>query len=467
VCSSDLGESRLTMRTRAQTSNTTIPEGIGKIVFLSGPNAGVEVPNTYSAYTYQSLNETITDQLMMRQASGYCSHSRVVTWAFDQTFTSQTYLDGAGFQCRNVYDGAAFIRGLGFGIGTWDVYNPTHGFDWRYASYSALEAMKPSFQEMLLPNFLKELASAGSLLGRKASKKLKEIERRRIRDLQKRIRDSVKPKRKLKPKDVVPSAPIWDRTFGALRKMANKLSWVNLAWQFAVQPTLADAKAIGKIIDQYKSSLSELIRKAGILQRRHYKRPCDIISLPARVERASGQVRGQFYMKWFSRHEWNSRPMYHASCLFDYDASRLHSQLGRVESLIHSFGVSKMASVLWEAIPYSFVVDWFVGIGDLIDSLEDSILDPLPIVIHDFSHSLKYEYKTILEVETSYNGGSTYSTGTDYYMRRQSVYERRRDVPSLWDSLSARSPNLNKAGLGLSIIVLQMDGVNRRKLRKK
>jgi hypothetical protein len=134
--------------------------------------------------------------------------------------------------------------------------------------------------------------------------------------------------------------------------------------------------------------------------------------------------------------------------------------------MIHSFGVSRMGSVLWEAIPYSFVVDWFVSVGDLIASIEDQLLDPLPIVIHDFSHSLKYEYKTTLEVECSINSLASYYATLDVANKFTTVYERRRDVPSLWDSLSARTPSSNQVGLGLSLIILKMDGVHKGKFRR-
>jgi hypothetical protein len=121
--------------------------------------------------------------------------------------------------------------------------------------------------------------------------------------------------------------------------------------------------------------------------------------------------------------------------------------------------VTRVASILWEAIPFSFVVDWFVNIGDMIGNIEDQLIDPLPIVIHDFSHSLKYGYRTRLRW--------TWNTKivTDLGYRAFEVYERRRDVPSLWDSLSVRLPNLNQTGLGLSLIILSMDGITNWKRR--
>jgi hypothetical protein len=415
----------------------------------------------------------MVDQQPYMQYTGYCAHSRVRTWLCNQEHRTPVY-DGTGVgtgdaRFRTVeFDGSGFVLNL---APTWlallNAVNPTiRSFGWSRASFDAMEAMKPSLTEMLLPNFVAELAESVPSIGRKAKRKFEQIERRRINDLRKRIKQSTRPKQLLKPRDVVPSAPIWSRTFDWFRKTANRVAWVNLAWQFAVKPTLADAKSIATIIDSIKSTLSELIRKGDQLQRRHYKRPCDIVDLPARAVLSTSQRNGNFWVRYARRFEWMQRPVYHASCLFSYDTKRLRASLGMVDAMIHSFGVTRMASVIWEAIPYSFVVDWFVSVGDLIESLEDSILDPLPIVIHDYNHSIKYEWKTILEAEMSVNSLSSFYATIDFAQRQSSVYERRRDVPSLFDSLSARTPSLNQAGLGLSLIILNMDGVHRGKFRK-
>jgi hypothetical protein len=117
--------------------------------------------------------------------------------------------------------------------------------------------------------------------------------------------------------------------------------------------------------------------------------------------------------------------------------------------------VDRIGSILWEACPYSFVIDWFVNVGDIISEVEDLFLDPLPIVIHDFNHSLKYGYRTRLDWQPGVRCRTDIGTRTFEY------YERRRDIPSLWDSLQVRSPNLNQTGLGLSLMIVKMDGITK------
>jgi hypothetical protein len=140
--------------------------------------------------------------------------------------------------------------------------------------------------------------------------------------------------------------------------------------------------------------------------------------------------------------------------LFTYDASALKGLQGKLSGLLHALGVSKAASVIWEAIPFSFVVDWFVNVGDVIASVEDWFINPLPVVVHDFSHSLKYGYRTRLQ--WNWNNGRIV---TDIGHGSTEVYERRRDTPSLVDSLSVHLPNLNQLGLGLSLLIVRMDGI--------
>jgi len=313
-----------------------------------------------------------------------------------------------------------------------------------------------------------ELVEAARLIGPKARKTLDNIERRRQQAARERermkefnARNKRRAAKGLPPLDRpsrirVPDGSVWNRSFNAIRKITNRFAWLNLAWQFALRPTLQDAAKITEIITTLESTLSDLIRKANDLQVRHYKRPADVVVLPSRTRLSTQSYDGDTTTEVWRENEWFTRPVYHASMYFTYDASRLTGWVGKINALVHSLGVNKLASVVWEAIPYSFVVDWFVNVGEVIESIEDSILDPLPIIIHDFSHSLKYEYRTNITWNYQYYV-------IDIAHKVTSYYERRRDIPSLWDSLSVRSPNLNQVGLGLSLIIVKMDGVNRKK----
>jgi hypothetical protein len=108
-------------------------------------------------------------------------------------------------------------------------------------------------------------------------------------------------------------------------------------------------------------------------------------------------------------------------------------------------GLDNPIGVLWNAIPYSFVVDWFVNIGDWAESL---IHEPaIPIVIEDFSHSVKYSYRT--DIRMSWLKGKLIFPLAS---NEVSFYERRRDIPSTTSRIRFRIPDLGSFVLGAALV---------------
>lgn len=465
------------MRTRTRTLSATVPAGKME-QFQSNPTA--YATTTTAAIAYTSLSETITDEEHVnRRRSGTVVHSKERTVICDAGVTTtlwsyppQTY--------RSVYTGGWLYRTL---------VEPKLGslpprptvtqvpMDWRQASYDALKQMRPSVDEgLLLPNFAAELVESVSLLKQYAARRVKRAERqRRNAEADQRRRDreeaflerqGYRSNRKGPIEAIVSSLPSLSKLLGlaprVVERIGKTIAWVNLVYQFAIRPTIQDARALASVIENWRKRVAELIRQAEKRQIRHYKRPVDnLFSLPQTAQW------GNFTFDRETTNvvrisEWVTRPVYHANMLFTYDASRLKGLFGQLDGLIHALGVNRIASVVWEAIPFSFVVDWFVNVGDVIASIEDNLEGDslLPVVIHDFSHSLKWEYRTRMELRWKPQG-SGYNIQVDTAHYYTSYYERRRDYPSLWDSLSVRLPNLNQAGLGLSLIVVKMDGVHR------
>jgi hypothetical protein len=328
--------------------------------------------------------------------------------------------------------------------------------------------MRPSIEDGLLtPNFIAELGETGEMLLHfvKARKERAERERAKALRHERKIEISSKNANYRKNweksllQSLAPESSVWNRTIGMFSKLAKRVAWANLAWQFAVRPTFLDAKKIALLIERWSSIVAELIRKAEIRQVRHYARPVDnLYTLPPTLTSTTATLfEKSCVVERKSEHL--VRPFYRASMLFTYDASSLKGLYGQFSGLISALGANRVASVYWEALPFSFVVDWFVNVGDMIASLEDQVIDPLPIVIHEFNHSVKYSYRT--KLKWTWDGKII----TDIAYRDVSVYERRRDTPSMVDSLSVHLPNLNQSGLGLSLIIARMDGITKWKRR--
>jgi hypothetical protein len=60
----------------------------------------------------------------------------------------------------------------------------------------------------------------------------------------------------------------------------------------------------------------------------------------------------------------------------------------KIADFYNALGFGNGASIIWEAVPLSFVVDWFVGVGDFLDQFQYRPLD-LQYEIVDFGYSVK------------------------------------------------------------------------------
>ena len=323
---------------------------------------------------------------------------------------------------------------------------------WDEWSYDAVEKMRASLGDpLLLPNFIAELLESGREAKGAWARRKSAWDKRNART--NASSSSSSPFSKA-------IGSMWNRSANWMRRWTKRVAQINLFYQFVVRPTLGDAKALAEMLEHMQSRMAELIRGANKIQRGHYARRLDTVTLPADAQIGSTTFEYGGAQFMFRRSLWIERPKYCATMIYSYDASQLQSLTGQLNVLLHAFGVSKVASIYWEALPFSFVVDWFVNVGDVLSSLEDRLIDPFPMVIHDFCHSVKYVYRTNVE----FNLWESQPPGAKYIVPALAYkefhhYERRRCTPCLVDPLTVRSPSLNQAGLGLSLIICLMDGV--------
>jgi hypothetical protein len=85
-----------------------------------------------------------------------------------------------------------------------------------------------------------------------------------------------------------------------------------------------------------------------------------------------------------------AKGMYHATWSYTYTLPDL-DWLGELMLELDRFGFGVGPSDFWEIIPFSFVVDWFVKIGNWLERYDKSLV-PLIITTHSFVDSIKIEY---------------------------------------------------------------------------
>jgi len=123
------------------------------------------------------------------------------------------------------------------------------------------------------------------------------------------------------------------------RKAADPLdNW--MMYRYGISPFLSDAKAINDLLEQ--GANRPLIKKIRG-KRNKTKIVTDVILL--------GNHRRTVHIGSMQR-----------VAMVEYQASNLR--------LMQELGLTNPVNTAWELIPFSFVVDWFIGIGDYLSSLD-------------------------------------------------------------------------------------------------
>lgn len=127
-------------------------------------------------------------------------------------------------------------------------------------------------------------------------------------------------------------------------------------------------------------------------------------------------------------------------------------------SVTQSYGILHILSSGWELVPYSFVLDWFVDIGERIAALEGKFLQPVLGSWTTHRHSL-YEYRSARYDGRRYTEGSFIydSLGMNNYGNRSETCEivTRSANPTL-SALPQFKVNLNWKRLADSIALLSL-----------
>jgi hypothetical protein len=155
---------------------------------------------------------------------------------------------------------------------------------------------------------------------------------------------------------------------------------------------------------------------------------------------------------------------YYATLLMRYSIP----EMGEIELKIRAFldvlGVRLDPAIIWNAIPFSFVVDWVVDVGSFLRSLS---LDNLGIrtEIIDFSHSVKSVITRKRRLTCYADLAPKYplfGTPLDVMSVVKTRYERARTIPSQ-HAITTSGVSLGEAVLGTALVLANRRTKTRRR----
>jgi len=245
---------------------------------------------------------------------------------------------------------------------------------------------------------------------------------------------------------------LWSRNLS----LAKNLAGAHLNYKFGWKPTVGDVRAMLNAVISLEAKLKEFKEQCGVLQERNFLN-----------ERQSLQKSGTFNMGGDPAYfvEWRAILQSVVQSHFKFIPRPLLALGGidiQLRGYIDTLGFELNPGILWDAIPFSFVVDWFLNVGDFLNGIKIDALE-LPIELVDSAVSYKeiVEVGSNLTINPSSHPGSTAPDKYDTRVTKQTLFNRLPLDPdtALLQSLHWKRPTTGQALLGLSLAtVLEVPG---------
>jgi len=168
-----------------------------------------------------------------------------------------------------------------------------------------------------------------------------------------------------------------------------------LAHVYGTKTTLSDIKSIHKILTSWKDRADRFLANAGKILK-SYKRRKDVTmqswstgwrSCPVSFGAESSEARLTIEIT----------PRCCAVLAYFYSVPEHSGFIARLKQLADAFGVKLDAGIAWDAVPFSFVVDWFVNVSEWLHSNWSKDWVHADVYLMEFSHSIKFREIRTLE----------------------------------------------------------------------
>jgi hypothetical protein len=279
------------------------------------------------------------------------------------------------------------------------------------------------------------------------------------------------------------------------KELNNRLNGAHLNASFGITPFLRDVRSIYDELVTLSAKLAVLKQNESKVITRHYKRviPDSPGVLPnyewtARtfwgplswctqfkhdVNNGAG-TRDNLYPAYEAR--WIGLPTYHATQKYIYTLDHMSGLDEAIATHLDALGVRIDPGIVWDALPFSFLVDWVVDVSSFLHSFARNNY-PIQVSRGDFCHSLAYSSECVVYMYMSDCAGgpslpAVWGPGDPVfgppggtaifpiYIGQRSYYRRERAEPSTTASIQARAPNLRQAALAGSLLLTRKKGWN-------
>jgi len=230
-----------------------------------------------------------------------------------------------------------------------------------------------------------------------------------------------------------------------VKRLVKGLAGGYLALLFGVLPIISDVKGVYRGLTELEKHVSWLRKNQGKPVRVSYRATIPYSGV------ANSLITGS-NAGWETRALQN-KAFYHAFAIVTYDVSSLTDLELRLRALTRRFGFDDPIGTFWELVPFSFVIDWLINVGEFLNSLTPKIT--LPCIFKDLGYSVKimqeWEHEWIHR--PAYNG----SAGGGVIQRcARTYYMRRNGLPLSFGGVDFSIPSNGQLWTGLALLMQKL-----------
>lgn len=159
-------------------------------------------------------------------------------------------------------------------------------------------------------------------------------------------------------------------------------SWLQVSFNW--NPLVSDIHGVYTALSRTERRINDLITRAGKPQRRHWTHVFqEFADSPYVLNPDAGHlylpqevVSGARERYTVGRSVESDASIFHVEIEYNYNFTRYQVEHAQLLGILDSLGVNLNPSIIWNALPWSFVVDWVLGVGRWLDQFTLSNLEP-------------------------------------------------------------------------------------------
>lgn len=225
-----------------------------------------------------------------------------------------------------------------------------------------------------------------------------------------------------------------------LKDVAN----THLAYEFGFKPLIKDIEGAWNTLAGFQESFAWLRKNQGKPVKVRFAKDLSKVYAPSATTQDYGWEKFHTSVRLYSC--W-----YKAYAVIQYDISRLNDAELALRLLARKAGVDSVLRNGWELIPYSFVLDWVLDVGEWIERFDPRVT--LPYQFIDVGWSIRVV--EVLERWKSYAYPITQHF-TVYGGTRKTLYHREPGLPVSFSSIDTGNPGQKQLALGLSLLAQKL-----------